>query len=126
MSLSSMNGKYDLPYAFQLTQDLVASDSMVFGSGIWFAPNKAPNGEKWFGPYFSKDDNGKITQTMEYSTESYNYPQFGWYKAAIQGPKTVFWDEPAYDSVSDTTMMSSSAPIRSSGDVVGVVTVDIG
>ena len=126
MSLSSMNGNYNMDYAFQLTQDLVASDDMIYGSGIWFAPGKYPGGEKWFGPYFSKDDTGKISLTMEYSTEEYDYTQFGWYKAAIQGPKTVFWDEPAYDDVSKTTMMSSSAPIRANGQVLGVVTVDIG
>lgn len=125
-SLSAMNGTYDMNHAFALTQALVASDDMIYGSGIWFAPGEYPGGEKWFGPYFSKDDKGQISMTMEYSTEAYDYTQFGWYKAAIQGPKEVFWDEPAYDDVSKTTMMSSSAPIRAGGRVVGVVTVDIG
>lgn len=126
MSLSSMNGNYDLNSAYRLIDHLVTSDDMVFGSGIWFAPNKYPGGSKWFGPYFSKGDNGKISLTMEYSTEEYNYPQFAWYKEAIKGDKEVFWDEPAYDPVSNTTMMSSSSPIRIGNQVVGVVTVDIG
>ncbi|WP_294160749.1 methyl-accepting chemotaxis protein [uncultured Selenomonas sp.] len=125
-SLTAMNGTYDINQAFALTQALVASDDMIYGSGIWFAPGEYPGGEKWFGPYFSKGDNGQISMTMEYSNEAYDYTQFGWYKAAIQGPKEVFWDEPAYDPVSDTTMMSSSAPIRVGSRVVGVVTVDIG
>ena len=125
-TLSAMNGTYNMTYAEQVIRQLVASDDMIFGSGVWFAPYKYPGGEKWFGPYFSKGDTGKIDLTMDYSNEAYNYPQFGWYKAAIQGPKEVFWDEPAYDPVTNTTMMSSSAPIRANGQVVGVVTVDIG
>ena len=125
-TLSAMNGTYDIPHAEQVIQSIVTSNDMIIGSGIWFAPYQYPGGEKWFGPYYAKDDAGKVSLTMEYSNEEYNYPQFGWYKAAIQGPKEVFWDEPAYDPVSDTTMMSSSAPIRAGGRVVGVVTVDIG
>ena len=125
-TLSAMNGTYNMTYAEQVIRQLVASDDMIFGSGVWFAPYQYPGGEKWFGPYFSKNDAGKIDLTMDYSNEEYNYPQFAWYKAAIQGPKSVFWDEPAYDPVTNTTMMSSSAPIRANGQVVGVVTVDIG
>lgn len=125
MAMSSMDAGYNMEYAFGLVRNLVASDDIIYGSGIWFAPNAYP-GQKWFGPYFSKDNNGKISMTMDYSTEEYDYPQFGWYKASIQGSKEVFWDEPAYDDVSKTSMMSSSAPIRHNGQVVGVVTVDIG
>ncbi len=120
-TLSAMNGTYNMTYAEQVIRQLVASDDMIFGSGVWFAPYQYPGGEKWFGPYFSKNDAGKIDLTMDYSNEEYNYPQFAWYKAAIQGPKSVFWDEPAYDPVTNTTMMSSSAPIRANGRVVGVV-----
>lgn len=125
MAMSSMDAGYNMDYAYGLVRNLVASDEIIYGSGIWFAPNAYPE-QKWFGPYFSKDDSGKISMTMDYSTEEYNYPQFGWYKASIQGPKEVFWDEPAYDDVSKTSMMSSSAPIRHNGQIVGVVTVDIG
>ena len=39
---------------------------MIFGSGVWFAPYKYPGGEKWFGPYFSKGDTGRIDLTMDY------------------------------------------------------------
>ena len=100
MSLSAMEGSYDLGHAYRLMSTLVASDDMIFGSGLWFAPGKFPGGEKWFGPYFAKEDSGKVSLTMEYSNEEYNYPQFAWYKAALENPKEVFWDEPAYDPVS--------------------------
>ena len=125
MNLSSMKN-YDMEFASSLVQQLVKSDDIIYGSGIWFAPNAYPGGEKWFGPYFSKEADGSVKLIMDYSNEEYNYPQFNWYKESIKGGNKVFWDEPAYDDVSKTSMMSSSAPIRHNGQVVGVVTVDIG
>ena len=125
MSISAMKN-YDMEYAFGLVQQLVKSDDIIYGSGIWFAPNAYPGGEKWYGPYFSKDADGSVKVIMDYSNEEYNYPSFNWYKESIKGNSKVFWDEPAYDDVSKTAMMSSSAPIRHNGEVVGVVTVDIG
>ncbi len=125
MHLSSMK-VYDMDRAFALVQQLVKSDEIIYGSGIWFAPNAYPGGEKWFGPYFSKETDGTVKLIMDYSNEEYDYPQFNWYKESIKGGSKVFWDEPAYDDVSRTSMMSSSAPIRHNGQVVGVVTVDIG
>ncbi len=124
LNISSMQN-YDMALAGRFITSLVQSDTAIFGSGLWFAPNAYP-GQKWFGPYFSKGKDGNVTMTMDYSNEAYNYPQFGWYKASIQGGKEVFWDEPAYDDVSKTAMLTSSAPITRDGKVVGVVTVDIG
>ena len=117
--------RYDMNYAADYITNIVKSDEAIFGSGLWFAKGAYP-GVEWFGPYWSKDAGGSVSVTMDYSNAAYNYPQFGWYQAAIKGPKDVFWDEPAYDPVSKTAMLTSSAPIRHNGQVVGVVTVDIG
>ncbi|MBO6245794.1 MAG: methyl-accepting chemotaxis protein, partial [Anaerovibrio sp.] len=81
---------------------------------------------KWFGPYIFKGDNNKLELTMDYSNEEYNYPQFNWYVESIKGTESVFWDEPAYDPVTKTSMMTSSYPIKRNGTTVGVITVDIG
>ena len=123
LNISAMQ-TYDMNLAGRFITALVQSDEAIFGSGLWFAPNAYP-GQKWFGPYYSKDG-GNVSMTMDYSNEAYNYPQFAWYKASIQGGKEVFWDEPAYDDVSKTAMLTSSAPIMRDGKPVGVVTVDIG
>ena len=123
LNISAMQ-TYDMNLAGRFITALVQSDEAIFGSGLWFAPNAYP-GQKWFGPYYSKDGD-KVSMTMDYSNEAYNYPQFAWYKASIQGGKEVFWDEPAYDDVSKTAMLTSSAPIMRDGKPVGVVTVDIG
>ena len=124
LNISSMH-TYDTQQIARFVTSLVQSDEAIFGSGLWFAPNAYP-GRKWFGPYYSKESGGNVTMTMDYSTEAYNYPQFAWYKASIQGGKDVFWDEPAYDDVSKTAMLTSSAPITRDGKPIGVVTVDIG
>ena len=109
LNISAMQ-TYDMNLAGRFITALVQSDEAIFGSGLWFAPNAYP-GQKWFGPYYSKDGD-KVSMTMDYSNEAYNYPQFAWYKASIQGGKEVFWDEPAYDDVSKTSMLTSSAPRR--------------
>ncbi|MBQ7515868.1 MAG: hypothetical protein IJS96_06260 [Schwartzia sp.] len=83
LNISSMQ-TYDMDLAGRYITALVQSDEAIFGSGLWFAPNAYP-GRKWFGPYYSKESSGNVTMTMDYSTEEYNYPQFGWYKASIQG-----------------------------------------
>lgn len=124
LNISSMQN-YDMDLAGRFISSLVKSDDAIFGSGLWFAPDAYP-GQKWFGPYYSKENSGNVTMTMDYSNEAYNYPQFAWYKESIKGGKDVFWDEPAYDEVSKTAMLTSSAPIIRDGQVVGVVTVDIG
>ncbi|MCR5175239.1 MAG: methyl-accepting chemotaxis protein [Anaerovibrio sp.] len=123
--LSSM-ANYDIELTYSYMRNFVASDPIIFGSGLWFAPNAYPGGEKWFGPYIFKGDNGSLDLTMDYSNEAYNYPQFAWYVASIKGADKVFWDEPAYDPVTDTSMMTSSFPIKHGGATVGVITVDIG
>ena len=116
---------YDMGYIEAVERDLVLSDAIVFGSGVWFTPGKYPGGQEWFGPYFSKNG-GSVTMTMDYSNAAYDYTQFAWYKAAMKGENAVFWDEPAYDDVSKTAMMTSTFPFRRDGQVIGTVTVDIG
>ncbi|MBQ1855243.1 MAG: methyl-accepting chemotaxis protein, partial [Anaerovibrio sp.] len=113
----------DLLYAYM--RNFIAADPVICGSGLWFAPNAYPGDDKWFGPYIFKDGN-KLELTMDYSNEEYNYPQFAWYAESIKGADKVFWDEPAYDPVTKTSMMTSSYPIKHDGKTVGVLTVDIG
>ena len=123
--ISSMPN-YDIELLYAYMRNFVASDPIICGSGLWFAPNAYPGDAKWFGPYIFKDDNNKLDLTMDYSNEEYNYPQFNWYVESIKGTENVFWDEPAYDPVTKTSMMTSSYPIKHNGATVGVITVDIG
>lgn len=124
--LSSMP-EYNVDVAFAYMQEFIKSDDIIFGSGLWYAPNAYPNanGDKWFGPYWYKENNS-IVLTMDYSNEEYNYPSYNWYKESIKGGDIVFWDVPAYDPVTDTSMMTSSIAIKHNGKIDGVITVDIG
>ena len=122
----SVMPNYDIELLYSYMRNFVASDPIIFGSGLWFAPNAYPGDAKWFGPYIFKGDNNKLELTMDYSNEEYNYPQFNWYVESIKGTESVFWDEPAYDPVTKTSMMTSSYPIKRNGTTVGVITVDIG
>lgn len=124
--LISVMPNYDIELLYSYMRNFVASDPIIFGSGLWFAPNAYPGDAKWFGPYIFKGDNNKLELTMDYSNEEYNYPQFNWYVESIKGTESVFWDEPAYDPVTKTSMMTSSYPIKRNGTTVGVITVDIG
>ena len=117
---------YDMDFAFTYMRQLVQSDPMVFGSGIWFEPNAYSAEQKYFGPYLFKDKDNSIKLTMEYSTEEYGYQKFNWYKDAMSTPGNVVWDEPAYDEVTKTSMLTSAAAIQRNGQKAGTVTVDIG
>ena len=123
--MSSMPGR-DIDLAYSYINQIVASDPIICGSGLWYAADAVPERGKWFGPYFFEDASHAISMTMEYSNEAYNYPQYTWYKEGIKGEQKVFWDEPSYDEVTKTSMMTSSYPIIHNGKVEGVLTVDIG
>lgn len=116
---------YQIDLLFAYMRNFIGADPVICGSGLWFAANAYPGDAKWFGPYIFKDGN-KLELTMDYSNEAYNYPQFAWYVESIKGEDKVFWDEPAYDPVTKTSMMTSSYPIKHEGKTVGVLTVDIG
>ena len=123
--MSSMPGR-DIDLAYSYINQIVASDPIICGSGLWYAADAVPERGKWFGPYFFEDASHAISMTMEYSNEAYNYPKYTWYKEGIKGEQKVFWDEPSYDEVTKTSMMTSSYPIIHNGKVEGVLTVDIG
>ena len=124
MTMNAMQ-EYNLPYAYQVVKDIVKRDKNIFGSGIWFAPNKGPDpSQKLFGPYFGQGD---TEPSWIYSTEEYNYPSFPWYQGSIDGKNgdKVFWDEPTRDEVSNVLMVSNSLPMTHNGEIVGIVSIDI-
>ena len=103
----------------------IESDSLVLGSGYWFAPNAYQPGMEYYGPYQMRDG-GSIKLTMEYSNAEYNYFSFDWYKEGLQNPGKVNWDGPYHDDTSNTNMMTSSTGFTRDGQPAGVITVDVG
>lgn len=109
----------------ELLKQTVSTNSETFGAGIWFEPYKYKNDIKFFGPYAYRN-NSNIVYTDEYSKESYNYPQYDWYKIGQSTSKSVEWTSPYYDDVTKITMVTASVPFYDSNNkFMGVTTADI-
>ena len=115
----------------QLASDLVKSNDMVLGAGIWFEPNVFDEEQKYFGPYWYKNladdgtwDGANLIETYDYSNASYDYFSQEYYINAKSSTSAVI-TEPYYDEASGIVMASCSAPILDNGKFIGCVTVDI-
>lgn len=105
--------------------ELIFSNDMVMGSGIWFEPYVYDEKEKYVGPYIYKEGD-RAAVTYAYSNAEYDYFAYEFYTNVSNGEKEAVFTEPYYDETSDVIMSSCSAPIYASdGRFLGVVTVDI-
>ena len=104
----------------------IQSDELYSGSGIWFEPNTFDANQRFVGPYWYRNG-GQITETNEYSNESYNYFNQEYYKnAKALGKEGAIITDPYYDTTSGSIMSSCSAPIFDrTGKFLGCVTVDL-
>ena len=109
-------------YETMLTE-MIATNDMVLGSGLWFEPNVYDSSEKYYGPYVYKDGDSTVT-TWDYSNADYDYFSQEYYTNAMSSTEAVITD-PYYDETSGTIMSSCSAPIICNGKTIGCVTVDI-
>jgi methyl-accepting chemotaxis protein len=104
--------------------NVVKSNPMISGSGIWFEPNVYDPSQKYVGPYMYRDG-ADITLTMDYSNADYDYFNQEYYKIAQETDKPVL-TEPYYDQTSKTIMSTCTVPVKNeSGEFIGCVTVDI-
>lgn len=105
--------------------EIINSNDMILGSGLWFEPNVYDASKKYCGPYWTKAD-GKVTLTREYETDEYDYLNQEYYtnaKALKQGEAKI--TDPYYDASSGLIMSTCSAPIYDGDTYIGCVTVDI-
>lgn len=105
--------------------EIINSNDIILGSGLWFEPNVYDASKKYCGPYWTKAD-GKVTLTREYETDEYDYLNQEYYtnaKALKQGEAKV--TDPYYDASSGLVMSTCSAPIYDGDTYIGCVTVDI-
>ncbi len=103
--------------------EIIKSNEMVLGSGIWFEPYAYDKDEKYVGPYVFKDGD-KITTTYDYSNEEYNYFGQEYYAVAKSTGEAVFTD-PYYDETSGKIMASCAMPMTEKDSFIGCITVDI-
>ena len=118
-------------YTEAVTQ-IVTSNDMVLGAGLWFEPNTFDPNETYYGPYWMKnvDSNGKwdggdLSLIWDYSNAEYDYFNQEYYTNAKNLPNATITD-PYYDESSGMVMASCSAPItKLDGTFVGCVTIDL-
>ena len=108
-----------------LLKGIITTNPETLGAGVWFEPYIYNKNIKLFGPDAYKDGNN-IVYTDDYSTESYNYPSYDWYKVGKTIKDTVAWSPPYYDEVSKITMITTTAPFYDKNNTfLGVATADI-
>ncbi len=108
-----------------LIEKALQTNEDTYGTGIWFEPYEFSPGAKYFGPYAYKDD-GKVSITMDYSNESYDYLSYDWYTKAEGNKESSTWSDPYYDETSDITMITTSYPFSNKNNqFAGVISADI-
>lgn len=106
-------------------KDIIFTNELVSGSGIWFEPNVYDPAQTYMGPYAYKDGEAAVI-TYDYSNEEYNYFQYEFYTNAVNSSGEAVFTDPYYDETSDTVMSSCSVPIfNTNGEFIGVITADI-
>ena len=56
----------------KMLQDMIATNDIVLGSGLWFEPYAYDPEQQYYGPYVYKDGNSTVT-TWDYSNAEYDY-----------------------------------------------------
>ncbi|SFO23206.1 methyl-accepting chemotaxis sensory transducer with Cache sensor [Pseudobutyrivibrio sp. UC1225] len=107
----------------KMLQDMIATNDIVLGSGLWFEPYAYDPEQQYYGPYVYKDGNSTVT-TWDYSNAEYDYFNQEYYTNAM-GSDVAMITDPYYDPSSGIVMSSCSTPIIAGGKKIGCVTVDI-
>lgn len=114
----------DMSVYEDMFKQVIKTNDIVLGSGIWFEPYMYDANQKYMGPYMYKD-NGSLHTMYDYSNEEYDYFNQEYYKNAKNSTKPTITD-PYYDETSNMIMASCSTPIFDKDKkYLGCVTVDI-
>ena len=117
--------KLDQPdYMYELTEQVLRSNSHVVGSAIAFEPAYYAEKGVLFSPYSYRTKDG--IQRKQLGTEDYEYHYMDWY----QIPKLLgkpYWSEPYYDNGGSNLVMTTySLPLYDvEGKLYAVFTADI-
>ncbi len=123
MSVADTYQNTELPEYEEMLANIIQTNDIVLGSGLWFEPYVYDPEEEYVGPYVYKDG-GSIQVTYDYSNAEYDYFSQEYYTNAMNSDVAVITD-PYYDPTTDTIMSSCSVPIIDGGKKIGCVTVDI-
>ena len=104
--------------------NVMETDSMAYGSGLWFEPNVFDASQKYVGPYAYLEGSDAVI-TYDYSNADYDYFAQDYYTLAKASTVPIVTD-PFYDETSGIMMASVSAPILEDGKFIGCVSIDLG
>lgn len=117
------------PHDRSATQELLlrllasATNSAVYGTGVWYEPYRYDNSTRWYGPYAHYTPSHRMVLTDEWMRPSYNFQRQGWYRLGVAHPSTVSFTDPYFDT--DATYFTAVRTFTGpDGRVAGVVTVD--
>ena len=108
----------------QFLNKMIYEEDCIYGSGIWFEPNKYDAQQRFVAPYVYKDGDEPIV-TYDYSKSAYDYPGKEYY---VQTKETgeSYYSAPHHDDTLDITIVTIAEPIFDpDGKYMGCVTVDI-
>ncbi|MCR5581734.1 MAG: cache domain-containing protein, partial [Pseudobutyrivibrio sp.] len=66
----------------KMLEDMIATNDIVLGSGLWFEPYAYDPEQQYYGPYVYKDGSDTVT-TWEYSNDTYDYFNQEYYTNAM-------------------------------------------
>lgn len=114
----------DLLSYVDFLNNIIYEEDCIYGSGIWFEPNKYDSKQRFVGPYVYKDTDGPVL-TYDYSNKDYDYLNKDYYKQ-VKSSGEVYYTDAYYDETLNVTMLSIAAPIFDPDNTfMGCVTVDI-
>ncbi|SDF07648.1 methyl-accepting chemotaxis protein [Sporomusa acidovorans] len=115
----------DIDSLLKILANYMQSDKMIFGGGCFYEPFVFDSTQRYYGPYLLKKDN-TVNLTWDFSTPQSDYHSQNWYKTGLNAKSVIAWTDPYYDEVLKADMITSVAPVKRAGKVVGVTTMDIG
>lgn len=109
----------------EMLSEIIFSDELILGAGIWFEPYEYDSSQMYVGPYIYKE--GEMAAvTYDYSNEEYDYFGYEWYKIASTSEGKAVISKPYFDETLGVIMSSCTMPINdANGSFLGAVTVDI-
>ncbi len=124
-TVSNTYGTTTLKEYEKVLGEIIYTNDLAMGSGIWFEPYQFDKAEKYVGPYIYKDGEQPAV-TYDYSNAEYDYFSYEWYQNAVKSQGDPVFTEPYYDETLGVTMSSCTVPVTNqSGSFIGAVTVDI-
>lgn len=107
--------------------NLIESNSLITGGGIWPEPGAFTPGVKKRSFFWARNTAGELVFSDEYNAEgAENYHNESWYRnAREQSTESCLWSDVYRDAISGVNMVTCSVPYKTDGKFAGVATTDI-